>query len=75
MQRTFLFESLDYANNHYALQPTIFFSYGILENCAIKQFMRLTCMQLAEVVDSGHWNLACHIAEEYSVIIKLHLLP
>jgi len=37
--------------------------------------MRSTCMQLAEVVDSGHWNLACHIAEKFSVIIKLNLLP
>jgi len=44
-----------YANNRYAINRTIFFTcewiwFGILESYAIKRFMRLTGMQLAEVV-------------------------
>jgi len=46
-----------YANNWYAIKRTIFYTcewlwFGILEPYAIKRFMRLTGMQLAEVVCS-----------------------
>ena len=46
-----------YANNRYAINRTIFFTcewiwFGILQSYAIKRFMRLTGMQLAEVVCS-----------------------
>jgi len=46
-----------YANNRHAINRTIFFMckwlwFGILESYAMKRFMRLTDMQLAEVVFS-----------------------
>ena len=51
----FLCEQPVYANNRYAINRTIFFTcewvwFGILQSYAIKRFMRLTGMQLADFV-------------------------
>ena len=52
---TFLCEYPLYANNRYAINRTIFFTcewllFGIPESYVIEQFMRLTGMQIAEVI-------------------------
>ena len=54
IKRNFLYKYLAYANNHYVINRIIFFLYCLFrfeipKSYAIKRFMRLTDIQLAEV--------------------------
>jgi len=55
---------LVYANNKYVINRTIFFAcewlwFGILEPYAMKRFMHLTSMQLAEIIRSYKTKISC----------------